>query len=325
MAEEIKAQSVAELPEDPIFEPAGEVGGFIKETEGPNLGAEPEEPPTEDIPIPPEPKPEETTVDEDDTVLEKTREPHSAADLELAFQLGIPAAEIDDMSKAELSRVVRHARRSLETGFLEGKKREETKEAPKGKKLATYDVDANPAGYAEEILDTIRAAQDAKALREEVAALKKEQEENRRSQQDQQAALVRQRIDGHLQTIDPDLAKQFDMRTAKGKEAYQELLSVMSISYQHEVAAGKILDEDVRIKRALGVMGVDAKGGEKKAEAKKQLDEKKEKWNGAALGSGATRGTGKGPLDLIREIKEKHRAKAPVKTVEQKTEWIEDD
>lgn len=288
-------------PENPFYEPedtsvAPPLYKDMKPGDDPAAPRVVEQPKKEEVKAEPEVKKVEEKAPE--VKVEPIK--HSVESISKASSLGIPAAEIDAMTPAELSRTVKYMEGIAQAAYDAGRKQSEpSKKSDEKSAVVEYDLDKNENGYTPEIIQAMRDSREAKLLREEMKQLKEEVQASKMER-------VHLRLDGHFSKLG-DAAKEFDRTTAKGESNFKEALFMMKGLQDAGRAAGKDYSEEQLVQmaaRAMGIQGaVAAKkdGSEQDAKIEEALKERQKEQDAGALARPESRSKTPSVLETVRD------------------------
>ena len=271
--------------ESPFYEP--EVSSPSPDAKVPAVEPEPE--PT------PEPKPNDTPA----------APKHTPDSIRQASTLGIPAADVEDMTPKELERTIRNMNSIAQAAFDAGKKQVTAPEVKAPVKDEAYDLDKNEQGYTPEIIATMRdtreARKEAAELRAKLAAMEAEAQDARRER-------VHARLDGIAKEI--GASEVLDRSTAKGDENFKTMLFNMKALQDAGKAQGKDYSEKQLMEMSIRAMGLAAggaadKGAKQDAAIEAALEAKKAEFDEGALAKPESRKKAKTIYEVVREKAQK--------------------
>ena len=254
-------------------------------------------------PAEPEKKPEAKV---EEKPVEAAPEKHSPDTISRALSLQIPPEEIDDMTPKELARLVSRLEQAVTAARAERKE----EPAPKPEPNPQDEIEAELKKMEEDGYDEIQIRN-----RRDTLEIRKENKELREmlSRQQQPAAPnpadVQKRILGVVETIAPGA---FDMTTAKGQAQYREMCGMAHAIAINRIETGRGFDiskdEPEVLAQAMRAVGIEIPKPAEKAKKEAELDERRKKWKGGALGEGVDRAVDEDPVEkVLRRIRREQR------------------
>lgn len=229
---------------------------------------------------------------------------HSIESIHQARQMGIPAEEIDAMSPDQLKKTVTYLAnfgQKVYDHWSSEQAAKVTKTEPTKEEDPFDALDAD--AYDPALIKVMKAvAGENKSAKAELAALKAELIELKKGHQEVQGQSVRQRLESLADTIIPGISSQF--KGAAGQEKYDELLTAMRISVDHEKASNRLLDEPTRLRRALRMLDLAPQAKPEEVAKKTEFDKAAAAYDAGALGVPTARNT---EDDMYATLKKKRK------------------
>ena len=281
-------------------------------------------------PEPPKPKeePEPAPVPEPEPATAKATA-HSSADIAAAVQLGIPAAEIDEMTPKELTRAIGIASRigqaswdaAMRTKPGEPAKAEAPKPAPAADEIQ-LDFGVDEAGNKidpKEIHPAIITAMKsmAKAIDDKWA---KRIEASEQVQQQNAAKQTADRVLAEVAKHGDGAAKALDRTTAAGQQNLQKFWARMDALSRVEQ-----IPEPELVKQVLASMGVGIadKGAKQDAAVEAAMKEKQRAFDAGAIAKPESRTKNDSVYDIVAGmLKKKNLPVAAASENESEVDWL---
>lgn len=252
---------------------------------------------------------------------------HSPDALQAAAQLGLPAAEIDQMSPAELTRTIRHMNAIAQAAWDAARQ-----SAPTQAAQPVVEAPVEESIFSPEELAAIDPTA-AEILKQKFKGVKTELSERDKKLAAMESELVAMRIervntrlDGLVKEIGPDAAKVMDRSTAAGDKAFRELLVTMKFVQDKGRALGQDYSEKEILQRSLREMGIAAggaaSGAKQDAAVEAALAARMAEQDAGALSQPNSRESDESDVERVRKVLQ--RRGLPVRAREQPTEWNDD-